>query len=134
MFSAQTAGPLSAAERNPKRRQRTTSDDSVATRHHPKRIRRSALTHETFIAPESAKINGHAKHVEKDSYTNGHAQEPGQSRQGSVDSASLAHRHKGPKRVDRERHSSERDGGVQLVGLPSSEDAARQEAKEGALL
>ena len=116
MFSPEAAGPASVAARNPKRRQRTASEDSVAVRPHPKRIRRSNLTHETFLPPDDAKTNGHASHAVPQPLTNGHAPESSSQRHGSVDNTSLALRHKTSKKSDRERRSAKGDGAIELVG------------------
>ena len=118
MFSPEAAGTASIAARNPRRRQRTTSDDSVAIRPNPKRIRRSNLTHETFLPPDSTKLNGHVNHTIDSPYTNGHAQKPRSQRHGSVDNTNLALRHKGSTKADRERRSAKNDGAIELVGCP----------------
>ena len=118
MFSPEAAGPASIAARNPRRRQRTASDDSVAVRPNPKRIRRSNLTHETFLPPDSTKLNGHVSHAIDSPYTNGHAQEPGSQQHSSADSANLALRHKSSTKADTERKSARNDGAVELVRRP----------------
>lgn len=120
MFSPDAAGPVSATARNPRRRQRTASEDSIAVRHPPKRVRRSGLTLETFKPPVSTNGTGHRNHVEQASVTNGHAPEPDSQRSGSVDSTSLAIRHRGVKKAEREKRSSRNDGSIELVGAESS--------------
>ena len=115
MFSPDAAVPASVAARNPRRRQRTSSDDSVALRHNPKRIRRSALTTETFQDPDTAKMNGHIGPVEAEPLANGHAKEPGSQHHGNVDGTSLAIRHRGVKKADRERRTSRNDGSIELA-------------------
>ncbi len=121
MFSPDAAVPASVAARNPRRRQRTGSDDSVALRRNPKRIRRSGLTSETFQPPDSTKVNGHAGHVEEEAFTNGHAKEPANLRHASVDTTSLAIRHRGVKKADRERRTSKNDGSIELASHPAAE-------------
>ena len=115
MFSPDAAVPASTAARNPRRRQRTGSDDSVALRHNPKRIRRSGLTSETFQPPDTTKVNGHIGLVEEEAFTNGHAKEPANLRHASADPTSLAIRHKGVKKADRERRTSKNDGSIELA-------------------
>ena len=110
MFSPDAAVPASVAARNPRRRQRTGSDDSTALRQNPKRIRRSGLTSETFQPPINTKVNGHIAHVTEEGFTNGHAKEPSSLRHASVDAPSLAIRHRGVKKAERERRTSKNDG------------------------
>lgn len=115
MFSPDAAVPASVAARNPRRRRRTSSDDSVAPRHNPKRIRRSALTTETFQDPDTAKTNGHIGPVEAEPLANGHAKEPGSQHHGNVDATNLAIRHRGVKKADREWRASRNDGSIELA-------------------
>ena len=112
MPSSEPSVPFSVAARNPRRRQRTGSDDSVALRHHPKRIRRSGLTSETFQPPVPSKLNGYNEVAEEGPYTNGHAVEPSSQRHSSAEGANLAIRHRGVKRADRENRN---DGSIELV-------------------
>ena len=116
MFSPEAAAIDSVAARNPKRRQRTASEDSVAVRPNPKRIRRSNLTHETFLPPDSTKQNGHASHDAEPPHTNGHVEEPRSQRQGSIENASLAVRRKSSGKVARDRKPARTDGAIELVG------------------
>lgn len=116
MFSPEAAGPASVAARNPKRRQRTASEDSVAVRPQPKRIRRSNLTHETFLPPDETRLNGHTNRAIEPPHTNGHALEPGSQGHGGADKANLALRHKTSKKSERERRSAKNDGAIELVG------------------
>lgn len=115
MFSPDAAVPASLATRNPRRRQRTSSEDSVAVRHNPKRVRRSVLNPETFKDPAVVKVNGHLDHDEEVPYTNGHAKEPGNQRLESADTTSLVIRHRGVKKSDREKRTSKNDGTVELA-------------------
>lgn len=115
MFSPDAAVLASVAARNPRRRQRTGSDDSVALPPNPKRIRRSGLTSETYQPPPTTKLNGHITHVGEEAFTNGHAKEPAKLRHASEDTTSLAIRHRGVKKADRERRTSKNDGGIELA-------------------
>ena len=115
MFAPDAAVPASVVARNPRRRQRTSSDDSVALRHNPKRIRRSALTTETFQDPDTVTTNGHVGPVEDHPLANGHAKGPGSQHHGNADATSLAIRHRGVKKADRERRTSRNDGGIELA-------------------
>ena len=115
MFSPDAAVPASVAARNPRRRQRTGSDDSAALRHNAKRIRRSGLTSESFQPPATKKVNGHFAHVAEETPTNGHAKEPANLRHATVDTTSLAIRHRGVKKADRERRTVKNDGSIELA-------------------
>lgn len=115
MFSPDAAVFVSASARNPRRRQRIGSEDSVALQHHPKRIRRSILSPETFQPLEDTKRNGHIAHVAEEPALNGHVREHGNQRHASVDATSLAIRHRGIKKVDRERKTSKHDGSFELA-------------------
>ena len=117
MFSPDTTVHASVATRNPRRRQRTSSEDSVALKHNPKRLRRSGLTKETFQPLPSKHVNGCVDHAEDAPAANGHAvNAPGQ-RYASVDPTNLAIRNRGPKKADREKRSSKNDGAIELVRL-----------------
>ena len=117
MFSPDAAVPASVAARNPRRRQRTGSEDSIALKHSPKRIRRSKLTSETYRDPELPKLNGHVNQ-DKAPLTNGHAKEPGSQPYEDHDTKDLAIRHRGVRKVDRERRLSKHDGRVELARRP----------------
>ena len=112
MFSPEAAVPGSVPARNPRRRQR--SDDSVAIRRDPKRLRRAKLTSETFQDPESTNTNGHIGHDEDEPLTNGHAKEP-RSQSRGIDATNLAIRHRGVKKAERERRTSRSDGSIGLA-------------------
>ncbi|KAK4696268.1 hypothetical protein P7C71_g1625, partial [Lecanoromycetidae sp. Uapishka_2] len=115
MFSPDAAVPSSMGARNPRRRQRTSSEDSVAIGHNPKRVRRSVLNPDTFKDPATSKLNGHIHHDEEAPYTNGHAKEPESHRHENVDTTSLAIRHKGVKKAEREKRSNKNDGTIELT-------------------
>ena len=115
MFSSEINALSGISTRNPRRRQRTGSDDSIALRHNPKRLRRSVLSAETFKPLPTKTVNGHINHVDKALVSNGHAIESRSQRDISVDTASLAIRHKGVKKADRERKISKTDGSTELV-------------------
>ena len=115
MFSPDVSVHASVATRNPRRRQRTGSDDSVATRHNPKRLRRSGLAFDTF-EPPSKKTNGDINHFDEVPLANGHANNDRSERLASADTMTLAIRHRGFKKADREKRSSKIDGSTVLVG------------------
>ncbi|KAL6715007.1 hypothetical protein ACLMJK_007267 [Lecanora helva] len=116
MFSPDTAVPASVSGRNPRRRQRNGSEDSIAIRHNPKRIRRSILGAETFRPPDDLpQQNGHVGHVTAEPVLNGYVREPGSQRHSSADTTSLAIRHWGVKKADRDRRSVKHDSGVELT-------------------
>jgi len=117
MFSPDATVHPSVGTRNPRRRQRTSSEDSVAIKHNPKRLRRSGLTQETFQPPPSKQVNGYVDHVEDPPAANGHATHPTGQRHASVDTTSLAIRNRGIKKADREKRSIKTDGSIELVYL-----------------
>ena len=110
MFSPEGTVPASLAFRNPKRRQRNPSDDSLGLRHNPKRLRRSGLNADTFDPPP-AKTNGHVKHTQHVPYVNGHADVSSQ-RDAASDTTNPAIRNPGPKKPQRERRASRNEGTV----------------------
>lgn len=116
MFSPDVNPYASTSTRNPRRRQRTGSDDSAILRQNPKRLRRSGLTSDTFIPPPSKKLNGYV-HTETvpPPFANGHVPDPRSQRDASVDTASLAIRNRGPKKGEREKRSNKSDGSIELV-------------------
>ena len=114
MFSPEINALTGVSTRNPRRRHRTGSDDSIAIRPNPKRLRRSVLSAETF-KPPSKTVNGHVNHIDPPPISNGHAVETRSQRDISVDTASLAIRQKGTKKIDRERRTNKFDGSIELV-------------------
>ena len=115
MFSPDTTISSGVSARNPRRRQRTGSDDSVALRHNPKRIRRSVLSSEVFQPPEVIRQNGHVEDYVEEPAANGHITGPVHPQHASVDASSLAIRHRGVKRAERERRTSKSDGSIELA-------------------
>jgi len=115
MFSPDAAVPANVAARNPRRRQRTSSEDSVAIRHNPKRIRRSVLNLEIYTDPALPELNGHIDLEEEVPFVNGHAKEYASQRHESVDTTSLAIRYRGVKKADRQRRTSKNDGTIELA-------------------
>lgn len=120
MFSPDATVHISVGTRNPRRRQRTSSDDSVAIKHNPKRIRRSGLTQETFQPPPVKLVNGYVDHVVDPPAANGHITHATGQRHASVDTTSLAIRNRGIKKADREKRSSKTDETIELVNLFNS--------------
>lgn len=115
MFSPEVDALSGISTRNPRRRPRTGSDDSVALRNNPKRLRRSALSAETFKPLPSKISNGYVSHLDDASISNGHATGNRSQRDIGVDTASLAIRHKGNQKPERERRSNKIDGTIELV-------------------
>lgn len=114
MFSPEVDALSGISTRNPRRRPRTGSDDSIALRNNPKRLRRSALSADTFKPLPSKISNGYISHPD-DATVNGHAIGTRSQRDIGVDTASLAIRHKGNKKPERERRSHKSDGSTELV-------------------
>lgn len=115
MFSIDANPIASVPARNPRRRQRTGSDDSLVHRHSPKRLRRSGLTSETFVPPPGNTINGYTNHVDGVPTANGHGTDPKGRRDASVDTASLAIRDRGTKKIEREKRGGRSEGSIELV-------------------
>ncbi|KAL8702196.1 MAG: hypothetical protein Q9224_000111 [Gallowayella concinna] len=109
--------PVSAstASRNPRRRQRTGSDDSVAIRQLPKRLKRSGLTAETFKSPINYSANGHLHDNEALPAVNGSLRDTRSQSPAGGENTSLAIRNRGGKRSERERKSNRSSGNVELT-------------------
>lgn len=116
-MSSPEVAPANVAARNPRRRQRNTTEDSVINRQPAKRIRRAGLTSDTFKVPTSSQATEHSALGGEGSQTNGHVPERNIHRHDNIDSSSLAIRHKGLKKAERERRSSKSDGSIELVNL-----------------
>lgn len=114
MFSPNVTAGIST--RNPRRRQRTGSDDSASLRHRPKRLRRSVISTDTFKPPSGKQVNGYIQHVENPSLPNGHAHDARSLRDAGVDITSLAIRNSVPKKAEREKRGNKSDGSIELVG------------------
>ena len=116
MFSPDGPVAGSAAVRNPRRRQRAPSDDSIALRQTTKRRKRSLLAPDTFEPPVAHKVNGHAGLANGNITANGHALESRKQRELSVDISSLSIRNKGSKRQDKEKRGTKaREGVIQVI-------------------
>ncbi|KAL8853210.1 MAG: hypothetical protein Q9221_001944 [Calogaya cf. arnoldii] len=113
MFSNPTV-PASTALRNPRRRQRTGSDDSVAVRQLPKRLKRSALTTETF-QPLHQSPNGHLLKNEASPAFNGHLRDQGSESSAGGENTSLAIRNRNSRKPEREKRSNRGDGSIELT-------------------
>lgn len=116
------------SQRNPRRRQRTHSDDSFGVRPPAKRVR-TPLAHDTFEPVSDRQTNGHAS---VSLVTNGHAISGRSTRDASSDTTSLAYRV--GKKQEREKRGGQGDGSVVLVStvavktpplLPVCADAVR---------
>ncbi|KAL8814155.1 MAG: hypothetical protein Q9191_008569, partial [Dirinaria sp. TL-2023a] len=116
MFSPPVNVPANTTSRNSKRRQRNGSDDSLALRHNPKRLRRSGLTQETFQPPEAPEVNGHTESAENEPTTNGYTKASSQ-KDAAVDTTSLTIRDRGVTRPDRENRNTRIQEGRDLVGV-----------------
>jgi len=106
--SIQTVPP---SQRNPRRRQRTHSDDSFGIRPPAKRVR-TPLAHDTFEPFSDQQTNGHAT---ESLVANGHAVAGRSTRDASSDTTSLAYRV--GKKQEREKRGGHGDGSVVLVSL-----------------
>ncbi|KAL8785551.1 MAG: hypothetical protein Q9213_003299 [Squamulea squamosa] len=113
MFS--NPASASTALRNPRRRQRTGSDDSVATRQLPKRLKRSGLTTETFKPLANATPNGHLGHHETSPTANGYLRDTESKSPTGGENTSLAIRNRGHRKPEREKRSNRGDSSVELI-------------------
>ncbi|KAL8727406.1 MAG: hypothetical protein Q9166_006078 [cf. Caloplaca sp. 2 TL-2023] len=114
MFSNTTVS-ASTALRNPRRRQRTSSDDSVAVRQLPKRLKRSGLTAQTFRPLTNQSPNGHLNHDEASPAANGYIRDAESQSPAGRDNTSLAIRNRGGRKPERDRRSNRGDGSVELT-------------------
>lgn len=103
------AGPPS--QRNPRRRQRTQSDDSFGIRPPAKRVR-TPIAHDTFEPVSDQQTNGHAT---ESLVANGHAASGRVTRDASSDTTSLAYRV--GKKQEREKRGGHGDGSTVLVSF-----------------
>ena len=122
MFSPDASVQGSVSVRNPRRRQRTTSDDFVAIRENPKRRKRSLLAPDTFEAPAHRQGNGHLHHGNGDAVYIRHVSETPSHRDASVDTASLAIRNRSTQRLEKDKRGSKTDEGVVLVHTDAMEN------------
>lgn len=109
------SSPYSAdldARSNPRRRQRNTSEDSIAVRQPVKRRKRSALTKETFAAPDDRSSNGIVNHATSKPLVNGSGEVNGT---GHVNGASLAIRDRGTAPQTKASRWSRGDDHTELV-------------------
>lgn len=120
MFSLNAPTGSSTATRNPKRRQRTISDDSVALRPCTKRQKRSLLAPDTFAPLSNKQSNGHALHHNGQAVSNVHLSATRKQRDVSVDTTSLAIRNRTSKRVGGEKRSTRLEDGVVQVAFLAS--------------
>ena len=118
MFSPDTNPYASLSLLNPRRRQRTTSEESVGFQHKPKRLRRTGLSSETFKPLADQKTNGYINHLESSPGTNGHVVEPRNQRHISVDTTSLSIRSKEASNTERGRKVARNQGSTELVRCP----------------
>lgn len=111
MFAPDVTAHTTSSLRNPRRRQRTSSDDSVKF---PKAKRqRSALRQDTFDPPDVATL-GDGEHVSESSQQSASVEESGITSSEDVFQRQLTLR--GPKKT--EKSGDNVDGTVILVGPP----------------
>jgi hypothetical protein len=110
MFSPDASVQNTLSLRNPRRRNRTTSQDSLATQQSLKRRKRSSLAPDTFDAPVPAAANGHAPHA--NGFLKDHTPDRQSIRDASVETTSLVVRGRGNKRSD--KRTRREDTGVQV--------------------
>ena len=67
------------------------------------------------MPPPGKLVNGYTNHIDDAPTANGHATDPKGHRLASVDSASLAIRDRGPKKIEREKRGGRSEGSIELV-------------------
>ncbi|MCJ1355102.1 MAG: hypothetical protein MMC33_005093 [Icmadophila ericetorum] len=107
MFSPDATILVGSSGRNPRRRQRTASDDSIVLRENPKRRKRSKLAPDTFEEPEATKQNGHARKSKAHAGSTSNGVDHRAQHDAGADTASLVIRNKGKKRTDRDSKNTE---------------------------
>ncbi|KAI4092936.1 MAG: hypothetical protein LQ344_003184 [Seirophora lacunosa] len=107
--------PATTALRNPRRRQRTGSEDSGAVRRLSKRLKRSGFTSETFKPLQNTSANGELCIREPTPSVNGLLRDIDSGSPATHDHASLAIRNRGGKNLDRETREHKSDGSVELT-------------------
>jgi hypothetical protein len=115
MFSVDANPIANVSARNPRRRQRTGSEDSLVLRHNPKRLRRSRLSSEIYVPPPEKDINGYNSQPDGVPTANGHAVDPTGRRDASVETASVAIRDRGSQKIEREKRGGKSEGSIELV-------------------
>lgn len=124
MFSVDANPIANVSARNPRRRQRTGSEDSLVLRHNPKRLRRSRLSSETFVPPPEKDTNGYSSQPEGLPTANGHATDPTGRRDASVETASLVIRDREVQKIEREKRGGKSEGSIELVSPNHSPSAS----------
>lgn len=115
MFPTNSVAPSTTALRNPRRRQRTGSEDSVAVRQLPKRLKRSGLTSETFKPVQNTSANGGLYSHEATPSVNGFGRDVDSHSPANWESTSIAIRNRGGKKPEREKRILKGDGSIELT-------------------
>ncbi|KAL8841038.1 MAG: hypothetical protein Q9170_001063 [Blastenia crenularia] len=115
MFSSNSIAPASTALRNPRRRQRTGSEDSATVQQLPKRLKRYGLTSETFQPVQRALKARNAYSREATPAVNGFVQDTDSHGYADQDHTSLAIRNRAGKKADRDNRGSKGDGSIELT-------------------
>ncbi|KAL8926445.1 MAG: hypothetical protein Q9208_002988 [Pyrenodesmia sp. 3 TL-2023] len=115
MFATTSGAPSTTAVRNPRRRQRTGSDDSVAARQLPKRLKRSGLTSQTFKPIQNTSAHGDPYSRDVTPSINGYYQDLRKHSPEDRESVNLTIRNRGAKRPERDKRTPKGDGSVELT-------------------
>ncbi|KAL8665500.1 MAG: hypothetical protein Q9202_002205 [Teloschistes flavicans] len=116
MFSTNSIAPIITAQRNPRRRQRTDSDESVTVQQLSKKLKRSGITAESFQPPSARPANGYLHGNSSSSTQNGIVNYTEKQRETAEYPASLTSRSKDASRkADRSSRGSRGDGSVELT-------------------
>ena len=116
MFSPDATSQGTTSIRNPRRRQRNTSDDSIVLQQTAKRRKRSFIQPDTF-EPPNQKSNGTVKHANTAVIPSGNTLESRKQRNVSGDTTSLAIRNRGTKRGEREKRGNKTEDGIVQVQM-----------------
>ncbi|KAI4107711.1 MAG: hypothetical protein L6R37_001396 [Teloschistes peruensis] len=116
MFSTNPIAPVITSQRNPRRRQRTDSDESVTVQQLSKRFKRSGITAESFQPPSARSANGHLRGNNSTPAQNGIGNHTEKQRESAEYPTSLTSRSKEANRKkDWTSRGSKGDGSVELT-------------------
>ncbi|KAL9595056.1 MAG: hypothetical protein Q9219_006679 [cf. Caloplaca sp. 3 TL-2023] len=115
MFSSSSVAPANSGLRNPRRRQRTGSEDSVAARQLPKRLKRSGLTAETFKPVHKTSENGEIYSRDGIPPGNGSLQGAESQRREERNHTRLAIRNGADKKSNRGQRRQKGDSNIELT-------------------
>ncbi|KAL9578857.1 MAG: hypothetical protein Q9212_005452 [Teloschistes hypoglaucus] len=116
MFSTNPIAPVITSQRNPRRRQRTDSDESVTVQQLSKKLKRSGITAESFQPPSARSANGHLRGNSSTPTQNGNGNHTEKQRETAEYPSNLNSRSKeAGRKTDRTSRGSKGDGSIELT-------------------